>query len=101
MRGNGWGKKHSTVDYAWNYGPVVLAMYHQLIIKEMKRRGMKPDEAWTDLRYRGKYCTPYESCPRLLYTRPLYREHNGRYLEECLANLEEKGHNIRSCLSTL
>ncbi len=36
--GNGWGKKHATVDYVFSYSPYVLYQYHTLIMDEMERR---------------------------------------------------------------
>ena len=29
LRGNGWGKKHATVDYVFHYSPYKLFQYHQ------------------------------------------------------------------------
>ncbi|MFP9126015.1 pyrimidine dimer DNA glycosylase/endonuclease V, partial [Enterococcus faecalis] len=28
LRGNGWGKKHATVDYVFHYSPYRLFQYH-------------------------------------------------------------------------
>ena len=38
LRGNGWGKKHATVDYVFTYSPYVLYQYHTLIMDEMEHR---------------------------------------------------------------
>ena len=36
LRGNGWGKKHATVDYVFEHKPFLLFKYHELIMQEMK-----------------------------------------------------------------
>ena len=61
LRGNGWGKKHATVDYVFSYSPYVLYQYHTLIMDEC---------AWTS---------------------PLYKEHDDAYYQECIENLAQKG----------
>ena len=53
LRGNGWGKKHATVNYVFDYSPYRLYAYHRLIMKEMTARvtrsaqsgGSRPTEA--------------------------------------------------------
>ncbi|HEL0091716.1 TPA: hypothetical protein TT920_002046, partial [Streptococcus equi subsp. zooepidemicus] len=30
LRGNGWGKKHATVNYVFDYSPYRLYAYHRL-----------------------------------------------------------------------
>ena len=42
LRGNGWGKKHKTVDYVFLYSPYHLFMYHLLVMDEMEKRGSEP-----------------------------------------------------------
>lgn len=39
LRGNGWGKKHATVDYVFTHSPYLLYCYHELIMEEMSKRG--------------------------------------------------------------
>ena len=34
LRGNGWGKKHATVDYVFTHSPYRLYAYHRLIMEE-------------------------------------------------------------------
>ena len=34
--------------------------YHDLIMKEMARRGYKVSPEWLDKNYRGKTCPPYQ-----------------------------------------
>lgn len=54
LRGNGWGKKHSVVDYVFTYDYSMLYWYHLLIIEEMERRGFKPNPLWKHQNYRGE-----------------------------------------------
>ena len=42
LRGNGWGKKHKTVDYVFLYSPYHLFIYHLLVMDEMEKRGSEP-----------------------------------------------------------
>ena len=48
LRGNGWKKKHKTVDYVFLYSPYNLFRYHLLIMDEMERRGYKVSREWMD-----------------------------------------------------
>lgn len=96
LRGNGWGKKHATVNYVFEHHWYKLYMYHVLIMIEMALRGYNVNEKWIDYRYRGVKCEPREElseeeisgiCDNLL----VYTEHDKDYLIECLSNLKEKG----------
>ena len=55
LRGNGWGKKHATVDYVFSYSPYVLYQYHTLIMDEMERRGYNVTPEWKRLRIVEKF----------------------------------------------
>ncbi len=90
LRGNGWGKPHSTVNYVFNYSPYKLFQYHQLVMNEMKKRGYKPSVDWENPFYRGTSCSSYENIEKVPMTKPIYSEHNNSYLFECLENLKEK-----------
>jgi uncharacterized protein (TIGR02328 family) len=100
LRGNGWGKKHKTVDYVFTYHPIRLYFYHLLIIEEMRKRGYKPSQEWDSPFYRGKKCELYEDWyltdalkdfnPEEIKNK-IYVEHDNEYLRECLDNLEKKG----------
>ena len=46
LRGNGWGKKHATVNYVFDYSPYRLYAYHRLIMEEMTARGYKVSPEW-------------------------------------------------------
>ncbi len=91
LRGNGWGKKHATVDYVFHYSPYKLFQYHQLVMDEMEKRGYSPAPEWTDPMYRGKSCEAFFDLPTVERSVPIYPEHDEVYLAECLANLEQKG----------
>ena len=102
LRGNGWGKKHSTVDYVFEYAPPYLALYHALIINEMTKRGYSVNKAWHNWRYRGKICFAWSKLDlnmssiihRSLAYPTIYPEHNREYLIECIDNLRNKGVDV-------
>jgi len=56
LRGLGWGKKNSAVDYVFKdpRGEDALAVYHHAVLEEMKRRGYNFDHAWLSAGYCGK-----------------------------------------------
>lgn len=99
LRGGGWGRKHSVVDYVFRYEPSRLYAYHLLVMGEMVRRGFNPDVRWYDRQYRGKNrpdLTLLEAGAYVYYTSgaddlSIYPEHDDRYLLECLDNLAAKG----------
>ncbi|NLY09300.1 MAG: hypothetical protein GXZ11_05315 [Tissierellia bacterium] len=90
LRGKGWGRKHSTVDYVFEYSPYMLYKYHLLVIDEMIKRGYKVTEDWLDKNYRGKSCAGYNDLMIMEVNSPIYKEHDDKYLEECIKNLEGK-----------
>lgn len=91
LRGNGWGKKHATVNYVFNHSPYKLYQFHLLVLNEMQKRGYRPDAKWFNPLYRGIHCKPYLSLEDCTLTTPIYPEHNDEYLKECLDNLASKG----------
>ncbi|MGM8213092.1 TIGR02328 family protein [Virgibacillus sp. W0430] len=98
LRGNGWGKKHSVVNYVFTYPPIYLFQYHERIMKEMERRNYRVDPLWKNKFYRGKKCASFSSaqfygCIEKEQTRQtlFYNEHDEAYLQACLVNLLEKG----------
>lgn len=91
LRGNGWGKKHATVNYVFSYSPYKLFQYHLFIMQEMEKRGYKVDKLWADPKYRGKTCERYTDLEEVERSFPIYEEHNEEYLKDCLENLREKG----------
>lgn len=91
LRGNGWGKKHKTVDYVFEYSPYFLFAYHLLVINEMEKRGYNVSEEWKDKNYRGKTREKYNNLEKEVINSPIYKEHNSEYLLECIENLRNKG----------
>ena len=101
LRGKGWGRKHSVVNYVFIHEHERLVAYHYLVMDEMERRGYKPDKTQRDVNYRGKELGVEENwCKRSLVIdyhengENIYSEHNDAYLNECLENLRQKGIEI-------
>lgn len=107
LRGEGWGKKHSTVDYVFTYPFSYLFWYHRLVMNEMVKRDFEVDTAWQIHTYRGKkFVYSYAGddfvekdfmrlCDEFGWksfeaTPMIYPEHDDRYMAECLDNLLEK-----------
>lgn len=90
LRGKGWGRKHSTVDYVFTYSPYLLYRYHLLIMEEMKLRGYNITADWYNKDYRGKNISRYNNLPEVEINSPIYKEHDDEYLKECIKNLEGK-----------
>lgn len=98
LRGAGWGRKHSVVNYVFTHSPAKLVAYHILVMEEMKNRGYHPDETWYDPLHRGKTLGKDETfinttavAAEIKKDRLIYPEHNDNYLKECLDNLAGKG----------
>ena len=105
LRGKGWGRNHSVVNYVFTHAPEMLVAYHWFVMDEMKRRGYHPDETWYNCDYRGSvlgtekgWCDFHKvagfasSANRLGMM--IYPEHNDTYLQECIDNLKGKGIDI-------
>ena len=97
LRGKGWGRKHSVVDYVFKHGFDRLYQYHVLVLSEMVRRGFEPDPVWYNRLYRGKNCKELTLSEAGVYVHianspdMIYWEHDDEYLVECLLNLKTKG----------
>ena len=105
LRGKGWGKPHSVVNYVFTHSPARLVAYHYLIMNEMKARGYNPNEIWYNCDYRGTvlgeevlWCDKATMLGFLTaaeeYDYIIYPEHNDEYLKECIDNLKSKGIDI-------
>lgn len=94
LRGKGWGKPHSTVNYVFEHSPYKLYLYHKLVMEEMKNRGYKPDPLWENPNYRGKNESEYDNLEKKKITKPIYKEHDNKYLQECIENLKSKNIDI-------
>lgn len=90
LRGKGWGRKHSTVDYVFTHSPFKLYEYHLLVMNEMTKRGYKVSSEWLDKNYRGKSIQSYKNLDVIDVSSPIYLEHDENYLKECLNNLADK-----------
>ena len=91
LRGNGWNKKHKTVDYVFTYSPYNLFIYHSKIMDEMEKRGYRVSREWRDKNYRGQKAESYSNLEETNISSPIYKEHNDKYLQECIENLAGKG----------
>ena len=92
LRGRGWGKKHSVVNYVFDYNYRMLFDYHTKIINEMRIRGYIVDPNWRYMNYRGKKLGFVENIPNDdLQILDKYPEHNQNYFDECIENLRKKG----------
>ena len=105
LRGKGWGRKHSVVNYVFEYSPARLVAYHYLVMNEMQARGYNPNKIWYDIDYRGSalgdetlWCDSATMLGFLSaaenYNYMIYPEHNDEYLQECIENLKSKGIDI-------
>lgn len=91
LRGNGWNKKHKTVEYVFTYSPYNLFIYHSKIMDEMEKRGYRVSKEWRDKNYRGQKVESYSNLEETNISSPIYKEHNDEYLLECIENLAGKG----------
>ena len=102
LRGKGWGKKHSVVDYVFTYPAEYLVAYHFEVMDEMRKRGYKPDPIWYAASYRGAILGNQEDWANIneadhlrldakFKNCSIYPEHNDAYLRECIDNLKSKG----------
>ena len=108
LRGQGWGRNHSVVNYVFEHSPDHLVAYHYLVMDEMKRRGYHPDETWYNGDWRGttigihRFWCDSDNCGAILAGawrgEMIYPEHNDEYYQECVENLRGKGIEINETL---
>lgn len=96
MRGLGWGKKHSVVDYVFTHPYSWLFRYHQRVMDEMKRRGFHVASLWKEQNYRGQKLgfdnSNFCFIPvKVKNIDQIYPEHTPKYVFDCLLNLHRKG----------
>ena len=94
LRGKGWGRKHSTVDYVFRHPYAFLWKYHLVVMFEMMNRGYTVNNNWLDPFWRGKqighdYSDFTDGSDQSVWK--AYPEHNEKYLKECIQNLARKG----------
>lgn len=95
LRGLGWGKKHSTVDYVFTHDPALLIAYHKQVMSVMRCRGYKPDPIWEDVNYRGKAIgydnwTTAKDVEVAAQACPIFPEHDADYYTFCVNLLKQK-----------
>lgn len=97
LLGNGWGKKHSVVNYVFDHSESFLVAYSILVFFEMKRRGYNPNPKMMRnqllKRYSEKEVDKFIVLGKDISRRGLiiYKEHDNNYLKECILNLKNKG----------
>jgi len=98
LLGNGWAKKHRTVDYVFNYSDKKLIEYTTKVMQEMRNRGYHPSYKTLVTALRKRH-TNWETIHLIVEadynTNNIYPEHNQAYYNECIENLKEKGINIK------
>lgn len=75
--------KHRLVSYVMDYDKAYFCNYVTLIACEMEKRKIKFQEKYLDELFNF-------SANLNTFIPAMYREHNNRYLRQCLYNLEEK-----------
>ena len=78
--------KHRLVSYVMDYDKIFFWDYVSRICIQMKDRNIKFNKKYRDEIYEWCEVTHYIMKPPILD----YREHNDRYLKQCLYNLQEK-----------
>lgn len=100
LLGNGWGRKHSVVNYVFQHSESFLVAYSILIFNEMRSRGYNPNPKMMRnqllKRYSEQEVNKFIVLGKDISKRGLmiYKEHNNEYLQECLFNLKNKGIEI-------
>lgn len=97
LLGNGWGKKHSVVNYVFDHSESFLVAYSILVFFEMKRRGYNPNSKMMRNQLLKRYSE--EEVNKLIVLGKdisrrgliIYKEHDNNYLKECILNLKNKG----------
>jgi uncharacterized protein (TIGR02328 family) len=95
LRGKGWGKKHSTIQYVFDHSRLYLAEYHRRYLILRSSRRYEYDDKWICPCYRGKNCVPdtYTTdyfIENLKKVEIVYPEHDLWYLRECMELLIDK-----------
>lgn len=102
LLGNGWGKKHKTINYVFEYSVIDLIAFTILVHRESKKRGYNYN---LDLIIKqvNKRISDKEYIKILfdnailrldIKSNNIYHEHNDLYYKECLENLKRKGVKI-------
>lgn len=93
LRGLGWNKKHSTIDYIKKYNFLMLYDYHMKVMQLLyDNHNVNIDAIWLLQCYRGKrigFVSNYPNYDKIKLSK--YPEHNDKYYQECIDNLNKKG----------
>lgn len=97
LRGLGWGRKNSAVDYVFEspYGEDALYVYHYKVLLELRARGYNVALEWLEPSYCGKrrevreYSA--ENIIKLLPMKTVWPFHNEELLRNDIKTLEERG----------
>ena len=100
LLGNGWGRKHATVDYVFTHSECFLVGYAILVFYEMKARGYNPNPKL--IREQLLKRLEEDEVNKIIIIGKdiskrgilIYNEHNKDYLIECITNLKNKGIEI-------
>ena len=96
LLGNGWGRKHSTVNYVFLHSEDKLVAYSNLIADESERRGGKPNRNLIRLallkRHSNEIVNLIFMGANWWYKQDIiYLEHSEDYKIDCINNLYNKG----------
>ena len=104
LRGRGWGKRNVSINYLYDdpLGEEALAVYHDLVLTEMKHRGFHFDETWFDTGYCGRN-RPFRIIDVDGYDEAAKREvpllgHTYRILLSDIMDLKQRGLDIQARL---
>ena len=61
----------------------------------MAKRGYKISKEWKDKDYRGKTAIRYNDLKEEVTGDPIYKEHDKKYMDECIQNLLNKGIHLK------
>lgn len=94
LRGNGWGKPHSVVNYVFDHSRIMLYAYHMEVLAEFMMRGYHFENKWTYAGYCGQNSEGLSDDYIAAHSDDLnstYPEHDEKYYNECVKNLAGKG----------
>jgi len=98
LRGRGW-KKDNSADYVFKYDLAHLYQYHLIVIHEMYQRDIRADPDWYRRQYRGKSLPASTLLETGSYVclpdQKIYKEHDDKYLHECLVSLLKKKASLK------
>ena len=100
LLGNGWGRKHATVNYVFTHSESFLVGFAIKVCYEMLARGYHPNPKLIRQalmkRHSEQEVNDFIILGKDIAKRgiPIYKEHNKEYLVECLNNLKNKGIEI-------